>query len=146
MLPLINGLMEYRESLQHGGACPPLRTYQRADGQWVAHVWPRKMIPAFFPNFTAEVWIQPGQQPTQGALYRRKAQGQQEAGGVCLVLGGCRRVCCRAQGWTHLLMWAAAACCWAHSEFCWLRAVVHACRRREPDAGGGAGHPARADC
>jgi hypothetical protein len=51
----------------------------------------RLQAPVFFPNFVGEVWIQPGQEPSQGALYRAKQQGQLGEGGVSLVLGeaGC---------------------------------------------------------
>lgn len=103
MLPIVNGLLDYIESLQAGGAAPPLALSQRPGGQWVASVWPRNMIPAFFPNFRGEVWIQPGQQPTQGQLYRSKqrvvggaaagagaaadAPAGASAGGVSVVLG-----------------------------------------------------------
>ncbi len=63
-----------------------------------SQVWPRKMIPAFFPNFRGEVWITPGKAPTQGAVYRAKQQQQPTAaaaqapagaqgGGISVVLG-----------------------------------------------------------
>ena len=39
ILPIANGLLEYRESLLAGGAAPPLSLQQRPDGQWVAQVW-----------------------------------------------------------------------------------------------------------
>lgn len=107
MLPIVNGLLEYRESMLAEAQAPPLALRQRPDGQWVATVWPRNMIPAFFPNFKAEVWIQPGQEPTQGQLYRRKqaasaaagaaaeapAGPQPTTGGVSVVLGECQGTC-----------------------------------------------------
>lgn len=91
VLPIVSGILEYREDMLAGGSKPPEKLVRRPDGQWVAHVWPRNMVPAFFPNFIGEVWIQPGKEPTQGELYRRKqaANGQQSSGQVALVLGGC---------------------------------------------------------
>lgn len=71
------------------GSKPAEKLTRRPDGQWVAHVWPSNMIPAFFPNFQGEVWIEPGKEPTTGALYRRKqsSDGQKSVGQVALVLG-----------------------------------------------------------
>jgi hypothetical protein len=46
------------------------------------------MIPAFFPGFVGEVWIQPGQEASQGEIYRHKAEGGLPGpGSVALVLG-----------------------------------------------------------
>lgn len=71
-----------------GGSKPPVDLSRRSDGQWVAHVWPVNMVPAFFPNFVGEVWIEPGKEPTQGRLYRNKAAGVSKSRGqVSLVLG-----------------------------------------------------------
>jgi hypothetical protein len=87
---------------------PPLALQQRPDGQWVATVWPRNMIPAFFPKFRGEVWLQPGKAPTQGEAYRRKQRPTAAAGaaaaaaaaaepagsssgGLAVVLGECSR-------------------------------------------------------
>jgi hypothetical protein len=101
VLCVVNGLLEYYESMQAGAQVPPLNLAQRPDGQWVATVWPRNMIPAFFPGFRGEVWIQPGKAPTQARLYRAKQQQQRPAaaaaqepagagaGGVSVVLGEC---------------------------------------------------------
>jgi hypothetical protein len=105
VLCVVNGVLEYLEAMQAGAQVPPLALTQRPDGQWVATVWPRNMIPAFFPGFRGEVWLQPGKAPTQAALYRHKQQQQQQpraaaaaaaqepagsgAGGVSVVLGEC---------------------------------------------------------
>lgn len=62
--------------------------YRRPDSQWVAVVWPCKMVPAFFPNFVGEVWLQPGTEPTQGEIYTHKSNGGLPGPGqVALVLG-----------------------------------------------------------
>eukprot|EP00775_Hariotina_reticulata_P008790 gene8790-8968_t len=87
ILPIVTALLEYRETMKANGCKPPLKLHRRDDGQWVARVWPLNMVPVFFPNFVGEVWIQPGQEPTQGALYRAKQQGALGEGGVALVLG-----------------------------------------------------------
>ncbi len=39
------------------------------------------------PNFRGEVWLQPGQPASQGAVYRRKREQGPGEGGVALVLG-----------------------------------------------------------
>lgn len=45
-------------------------------------VWPRNMIPTFFPNFRGEVWLQPGKAPTQAECYRTKQPQQPPAAGA----------------------------------------------------------------
>lgn len=89
MLPIITGILEYREVMMASGCVPPQKLSRRPDGQWVAKVWPVHMIPAFFPSFVGEVWIEPGKEPTQGALYRNKCNsaGRDSTGRVALVLG-----------------------------------------------------------
>jgi hypothetical protein len=84
---VITGLAEYRESMLAGGAVPPLASRTSSSGQVVAQVWPRKMIPTFFPNFIGEVWMEPGKPGSQGKVYRDKAAGRAKAGQVALVLG-----------------------------------------------------------
>jgi hypothetical protein len=50
------------------------------------------MIPAFFPGFVGEVWIQPGHEASQGEIYRHKAEGGLPGpGSVALVLGEWRQ-------------------------------------------------------
>jgi hypothetical protein len=57
----------------------------RADGQWVAQVFPLSLDDKLaYAGWTAEVWIEPGKQPTQGAIYR---PGHKAAGKLALVLG-----------------------------------------------------------
>jgi hypothetical protein len=117
VLPIVNGLLEFCESMLAEGRAPPLSLQERPDGQWVATVWPRKMVPAFFPKFRGEVWLQQGKAPTQGQLYRRKQQqqAQQESaaagapagagsGGVSLVLGEC------GMGLSGLAWWCTPCC------------------------------------
>jgi hypothetical protein len=88
MLLLLLLLLLLPRIILPGGQRKPLRVYRRADGQSVAVVWPGNMIPAFFPNFVGEVWIQPGQAASQGEVYRHKAEGGLPGpGSVALVLG-----------------------------------------------------------
>ncbi|KAF8059215.1 ARC6 [Scenedesmus sp. PABB004] len=104
VLPIVSALLEYREAMLASGAAPPLRLEQRADGQWVAQVWPGGMIPAFFPGFVGQIWVAPGQQPTQGALYRRKAAGDAGPGSVALVLGAGNQLPVVALDILHMLL------------------------------------------
>lgn len=52
-------------------------------------VFPRGMLGLLFAGFKGEVWIQPGEQLSQGQLYREKVQGRvpKPMGAVSLVLG-----------------------------------------------------------
>ncbi len=76
------------EALEKGGQPPLPGIRQRPDGQYIAKVFPCNLIDqALFTGFTAEVWIEPGKEPTQGHIYREKAAGRMSKGGVALVLG-----------------------------------------------------------
>ena len=75
------------EALEAGGTPKPPALSKRGD-QWVAQVFPSNLKDkAVFAGFTAEVWIEPGEAPTQGRIYRDKAAGKSGDGGVGLVLG-----------------------------------------------------------
>ncbi|KAI8465000.1 MAG: Aldehyde/histidinol dehydrogenase [Monoraphidium minutum] len=92
-LPVVTGLYEAALAMDAAGAPRPVALTRRPGGQWVARVWPSNMVPIFFPNFRGEVWIQPGCEPTQGEVYRRKAEGAPLHGGrVALVLGAGNQV------------------------------------------------------
>lgn len=76
------------ETLEAGGQPRIPELIRRPDGQWVARVFPASLIDKLlFTGFTAEVWIEPGKEPTQGRLYRDKAAGRLGPGGVACVLG-----------------------------------------------------------
>jgi hypothetical protein len=76
------------EALEAGGAPRPMRTRARPDGQIVASVFPHNLRERLmYSHMTVEVWIEPGKEPTQGALYREKAAGTFRPGRTCLVLG-----------------------------------------------------------
>ncbi|GFR42934.1 hypothetical protein Agub_g3832, partial [Astrephomene gubernaculifera] len=74
LLPIMLGLGEYVAALRAGGCPPPVGVRRRRDGQLVAQVLPAGPMGLLLPNFRGEVWIQPGKPPSQGAVYRRKAQ------------------------------------------------------------------------
>lgn len=75
------------EALEAGGQPKPLRTWRRPDGQWVAHVFPQTLLEvATYSGMTAQVWIEPGKEPTQGRIYREKREGRFGPGRVSLVL------------------------------------------------------------
>jgi acyl-CoA reductase-like NAD-dependent aldehyde dehydrogenase len=55
---------------QNGQPKPPALT-QRSNGQWVAQVLPCNTIEKLqYTGWKAEVWIEPGTEPTQGRIYR----------------------------------------------------------------------------
>jgi len=87
-LAVMRNLRLYAEALDHDGAPPLPKTWQRPDGQWVARVFPQSLLDkALFTGVTCDIWIEPGHEPTQGELYRDKAAGDDGSGGICVVLG-----------------------------------------------------------
>ncbi len=87
-LPVMRNLRLFAEALEAGGAPKLPKTWQRLDGQWVAQVFPQSGLDkALFSGITCDVWIEPGQGPTQGKLYRDRREGRAATGGVCVVLG-----------------------------------------------------------
>jgi acyl-CoA reductase-like NAD-dependent aldehyde dehydrogenase len=84
----IEGFRQYAKALRQGGRPRPRRLRQAVNGQTVADVFPRSLSERFlYHNMTAEVWIEPGREPTQGRIYREKAEGHYPPGRVALVLG-----------------------------------------------------------
>lgn len=105
LLPVVTGLYELEQAMLAEGQPRPVQVYRRPGGQWVAKVWPSNMVPVFFPRFQGEVWIQPGCEPTQGELYRQKAEGKHPHGGrVSLVLGAGNQVAVVALDILHKLI------------------------------------------
>ncbi len=87
-LAVMRNLRLFAEALEAGGQPTLPKTWQRPDGQWVARVFPQSLIDkAMFTGVTCDIWIEPGEQPTQGRIYREKAQGQSGDGGISVVLG-----------------------------------------------------------
>jgi acyl-CoA reductase-like NAD-dependent aldehyde dehydrogenase len=71
------------KALDAGGQPRPPGLRQRPDGQWVADIMPWGLWDKILlTGWTAEVWIEPGQPPSQGRIYR-EPPGQ---GRVALVL------------------------------------------------------------
>jgi acyl-CoA reductase-like NAD-dependent aldehyde dehydrogenase len=84
----VRNLRLLAEALDHGGAPPPRRIRSREDGQLVAEVFPQTLLDRLvYSGMRVEVWIEPGQPASQGALYREKARGATRPGRVALVLG-----------------------------------------------------------
>lgn len=84
----VRNLRLLAEALEAGGRPSPKRVYQRPDGQWVAEIFPANGWDSLmFSGFSAEVWMEPGHEPTQGRIYRDKAHGDVPEGKVALVLG-----------------------------------------------------------
>ena len=75
VLAVMRNLRLFAEALEQRGEPTLPNAWQRADGQWVARVFPQNMIDrALFAGTTVDVWIEPGQEPTQGRLYRIKSR------------------------------------------------------------------------
>lgn len=84
----LRNLRLYAEALRAGGEPPIPRTSKRPDGQIVCEVFPQNLLDrVMWAGVSAEVWLEPGAEPTQGAIYRRKRRGERWPGKVALVLG-----------------------------------------------------------
>ncbi len=87
-LAVMRNLRLFAEALDAGGAPALPKTWQRDDGQWVARVFPQGLIDRLlFTGMTCDIFIEPGEPPTQGRIYRDKRAGKGGEGGVCAVLG-----------------------------------------------------------
>jgi acyl-CoA reductase-like NAD-dependent aldehyde dehydrogenase len=85
-LPTIRNAKLLARALRAGGEPAPVALGTRRDGRAVARIFPATLTDRLlFAGFTADVWIERGKPPSQGAIYRR---GDDGAGTVCLVLGG----------------------------------------------------------
>jgi hypothetical protein len=87
-LATMRNLRLYAEALEAGGQPRLPEVWQRPNGQWVARVFPQSLMDkAMMGGVTCDIWIEPGQEPTQGRIYREKAAGRSGQGGLCVVLG-----------------------------------------------------------
>ncbi len=85
-MPTIRNARMLADALRANGA-PKATLRTRSDGRAVARVFPATAKDrVMFAGITADVWIEKGKRPTQGAIYR--ADGKKKEGVVCLVLGG----------------------------------------------------------
>ncbi len=76
------------EALRHGGARPIPSMRTAANGQSVATVFPTSPLDKLMMGgISAEVWIEPGKEASQGHIYREKIAGKPGSGKVALVLG-----------------------------------------------------------
>ncbi len=78
------GLRLLRDALKAGGAPRPARRFRRPDGSWAADVFPLNALErTLYFGVEAELRIVPGEEPTQGRVYREPPG----PGGVAAVLG-----------------------------------------------------------
>lgn len=76
-------------SLKAGGQPRPMKLWQRPNGQWAARVFPPSLLKRIvYSDMRVEVWMEPGKPPTQGRIYREKAEGVHQTGRLAVVLGG----------------------------------------------------------
>jgi acyl-CoA reductase-like NAD-dependent aldehyde dehydrogenase len=79
----VRNVQQLIKALQAGGQPKPPGLRQRKDGQWVADVLPWGLWDKILlTGWTAEIWMEPGQPPSQGRIYREP----QEKGRLSLVL------------------------------------------------------------
>ena len=85
----LRNLRLYVEALRQDGTPPIPEVTTRADGQKVCKVFPGSALDSLmWTGFSAEVWIEPGKEATQGALYRAKRKGTaSKTGNIGVVLG-----------------------------------------------------------
>lgn len=84
----LRNLRLYAEALRADGEPAIPRTYTRPDGQVVCEVFPQGNLDRIlYTGWRAEVWLEPGAEPTQGEIYRRKRRGETWPGKIGLVLG-----------------------------------------------------------
>lgn len=78
-------------TLEHRGTPRPIAQRRRdAAGaeQWIIDVFPQTLLDKLvFANWNVSLWLEPGAQPQQGGIYRRKAAGETWPGKVALVMG-----------------------------------------------------------
>ncbi len=77
------------EALRYGGARPIPAMRTASNGQTVATVFPASALDKLMMGgVSAEVWIEPGKEPSQGRIYREKLAAKElPPGKVALVLG-----------------------------------------------------------
>lgn len=87
-LAVMRNLRLFAEALEAGGQPHLPKIWKRPDGQYIARVFPQGLLDqVLFGGMTCDIWIEPGQEPSQGRIYREKAAGKLGEGGVSVVLG-----------------------------------------------------------
>jgi len=78
-------------TLEHHGKPKPVSQRRRSTpegDQWIVRVFPQTLLDkALFAGWNIDLWLEPGAQPEQGGIYRRKAAGERWPGRVALVMG-----------------------------------------------------------
>lgn len=84
----LRNLRLFAEALHQDGAPAIPRKSMREGGQIVCEVFPQNLFDKImWTGFRAEVWLEPGEEATQGAVYRDKRRGVFGPGKIGLVLG-----------------------------------------------------------
>lgn len=87
-MTLLRNIRLLIETLEHNGRPRLPSVTTRPDGQKVARVFPLDNYDkVMFTGITADVWILPGHDATQGHIYRQKEAGTYGPGRLALVLG-----------------------------------------------------------
>lgn len=92
-IPVVTGLQEYANSLERGILLKPLNARKRDDGQYVIDVWPSGIENFIYGGMKAEIWIQPGKEPTAGKIVANRQEEMREEirngddHGIGIVLG-----------------------------------------------------------
>ena len=82
-LPLVRYIRMLIDSLNAEGQPKIPRLHQNEQGQWIATVFPADLKEKLMmAGVKAEIWIEPGKEPTQGTIYRQKSEGK-----ISVVLG-----------------------------------------------------------
>lgn len=87
-MTVVRNIRLFIESLREGGQPQPKSLEAGPGGRTIATVFPQTLLDRLaFSGMVAEVWIEPGEEPTQGRIYREKRAGLYGKGGVAFVLG-----------------------------------------------------------
>ncbi len=84
----VRNIRLFAEALERGGEPAPRSIRPGPGGRVIATVFPQTLLDrVVYSGMVAEVWIAPGQAPTQGRIYAEKRAGRFGSGGVAFVLG-----------------------------------------------------------
>ncbi|HVH46492.1 MAG TPA: aldehyde dehydrogenase family protein, partial [Labilithrix sp.] len=87
VVPTIRNARLLAQALRSGGHPRPVATRTTPDGRTVARVFPSTLMErVMMAGVRADVWIERGKPPSQGAVYRNDTERSEPR--VCLVLGG----------------------------------------------------------
>lgn len=87
-MTIVRNIRLFIEALREGGQPRPKSLAAGPGGRTIATVFPQTLLERLvFSGMVAEVWIAPGEEPTQGRIYREKRAGRYGGGRVAFVLG-----------------------------------------------------------